>query len=73
MVLGRGRDGGLMIMSFNSGGGRRKKRLGQTAVAGGATMPLMRTQCLTLTWAMEVERAMVVEVDTTWPCRSLGL
>ena len=68
MVLGRERDGGLMIMSFNSGGGRREKRLGQTAMAGGASMPLLRTRCLTLTWAM-----VALEVDKEWPCRSLAL
>ena len=68
MDLGRGKDGGLMIMSFNSGGGRREKRFGQTAMAGGATMPLVRTQCLTLPWAM-----VALEVDKEWPCRSLAL
>ena len=56
-----------MIMSFNSGGGKIKKRLGQTGMAG-AAMPLVRTQCLTLTWAM-----VALEVDKEWPCRSLAL
>ena len=70
MVLGRGRDGGLMIMSFNSGGGRSTSRAGQTSMAG-ASVRLLKTLCLGLisqVMAGEVDRAMVA-----WPCKLVGL